>query len=48
MNNEYRPNYKEAGRVFGKNIKEFANYLSNISNDDIEFVGYGNLLEMEN
>jgi len=38
MNIEYRPNYKEAGRIFGRNIKEFANYLSNISNEDISLL----------
>ncbi len=31
MNFTVLPNYKEAGRVFGSNIKEYANYLSNIT-----------------
>jgi len=43
MNVEYRPNYKEAGRVFGSNIKEFANYLGSISNSDIELFNVGKL-----
>lgn len=38
MNIEYRPNYKKAGSVFGKDIKAFANYLSNISSKDIELL----------
>ena len=36
MNIEYRPNYRIAGQMFGKDIKEFANYLANISDSDIE------------
>ena len=44
MNVEYRPNYKEAGRVFGKNIKEFANYLSAISDEDIAKFEEGTLV----
>lgn len=36
MNIEYKPNYRVAGQMFGKDIKEFANYLSNISKKDIE------------
>ena len=36
MNIEYRPNYRVAGQMFGKDIKEFANYLANISDSDIE------------
>ena len=43
MNIEYRPNYKEAGRVFGRNIKDLANYLNNISDDDIKLFNEGNL-----
>ena len=36
MHIEYRPNYKVSGKILGKNIKEFANYLSNITNEDKE------------
>lgn len=36
MNIEYRPNYRIAGQMFGKDIKEFAKYLLNISFEDIE------------
>ena len=43
MNILYRPNYKEAGRVFGANIKEFASFLSSISDNDIELLNNGEL-----
>lgn len=43
MNVEYRPNYRVAGQMFGKNIKEFAKYLSSISKEDIEKLNNGNL-----
>ena len=36
MNIEYRPNYKEVGKVFGSNIKMFASYLQDITDNDIE------------
>ena len=36
MTLEYKPNFKVAGKLFGKDIKDFANYLSIISNEDIE------------
>ena len=35
MNIEYRPNYKVCGKIFGSNMKDFTNYLLNISNEDI-------------
>ena len=43
MNIEYRPNYRVAGQMFGKDIKEFANYLANISDSDIERFNIGDL-----
>lgn len=43
MNTEYRPNYRVAGQVFGKNIKDFAQYLSSISEEDIEKFNNGDL-----
>ncbi len=36
MNIEYRPNYKLTGKIFGANMKDFANYLANINTKDIE------------
>ena len=36
MNIEYKPNYRVAGQMFGKDIKEFAKYLQNISQEDID------------
>ncbi|MBQ4032107.1 MAG: class I tRNA ligase family protein, partial [Bacilli bacterium] len=36
MNIEYRPNYKEVGKVFGSNMKAFADYLLNIKDKDVD------------
>ena len=36
MNIEYRPNYKEVGKVFGSNMKSFADYLLNITDKDVD------------
>ena len=36
MNISYKPNFKEAGRVFGKDMKEYQNYLANISDRDVK------------
>ena len=36
MNIEYKPNYKLTGKIFGANMKDFANYLANINTKDIE------------
>ena len=43
MNIEYKPNYKLVGKMFGSNMKDFANYLSNISTGDIELLNKNNL-----
>ena len=34
MHVEYKPNYKVAGKILGKNIKAFADYLIKISDED--------------
>ena len=36
MDVSYKPNYRVAGQMFGRNIREFADYLANISASDIE------------
>ena len=36
MNIEYKPNFKVAGKIFGKDMKEFTNYLANINKKDID------------
>ena len=36
MNISYKPNFKEAGRIFGKDMKDYQNYLANISDKDIK------------
>ena len=43
MNIEYKPNYKLVGKLFGSNMKDFANYLSNISNEDKDKLNNNNL-----
>lgn len=43
MNIEYKPNYKLVGKMFGSNMKDFANYLANISTGDIELLNKNNL-----
>ena len=43
MNIEYKPNYKLVGKMFGSNMKDFANYLSTISTGDIELLNKNNL-----
>ncbi len=43
MNIEYKPNYKLVGKIFGSNMKDFANYLSNISNEDKDKLNNNNL-----
>ncbi len=44
MQVEYKPNFKVAGKLFGKDMKEFVHYLSNISNEDIGLLERGNLM----
>ena len=39
----YKPNFKEVGKVFGSNIKAFADYLSNISEEDSKKLESGKL-----
>jgi len=43
MNIEYKPNYKLVGKVFGSNMKDFASYLSNISDEDVELLNENKL-----
>ena len=43
MNIEYKPNYKLVGKMFGSNMKDFANYLANISTSEIELLNKNNL-----
>lgn len=43
MNIEYKPNFKVCGKLFGKDMKEFTNYLANISDKDIELLNNDNL-----
>ena len=43
MHIEYRPNYKVAGKILGKDIKEFANFLTNIDDTSINKLENNNL-----
>ena len=36
MNIEYKPNFKVAGKIFGKDMKDFTNYLANITKEDLD------------
>ena len=36
MNIEYKPNFKVCGRIFGKDMKDFTNYLANITKEDLD------------
>ncbi len=44
MNITYKPNFKVAGKLFGKDIKDFSKYLENIREEDIEKLSLGNLV----
>ena len=41
-----KPNFKEVGKVFGKNIKEFQEKLSNLTTEDINTLNSGNSINM--
>ena len=43
MNIEYKPNFKVCGKIFGKDMKEFTNYLSSMSDSDIQLFHDGKL-----
>ena len=36
MDFQVKPNFKEAGKILGSKIKDFTNYLNNLSEEDIE------------
>ena len=44
MTLEYKPNFKVAGKLFGKDIKAFGEYLSNITIEDIKLLDSDNLV----
>ena len=41
-----KPNFKEVGKVFGKNIKDFQEKLTNLTTDDINTLNSGNNIKM--
>ncbi len=47
MNFIVKPNFKEAGKVFGSKMKDYVSYLSNLTNDDINALRNGKTLEFE-
>ena len=40
---EFKPNFKEVGKLFGSNINKFSEYLKNITEEDIKVFEAGNL-----
>ena len=46
MNFTVKPNFKEVGKVFGKNIKEFSNKLLELNNEDISLLEEGKTIDM--
>lgn len=46
MNYTVKPNYKEVGKIFGKNIKEFADKLLKLATSEIISLNDGQTLEM--
>ena len=47
MNYFVKPNFKEVGKVFGSNIKEFASKLESISTEDILKLEQGETIKMD-
>ena len=43
MTVEYKPNFKVAGKLFGKDMKDFTNYLATITKEDIQKLEQDNL-----
>ena len=43
MTVEYKPNFKVAGKLFGKDMKDFTNYLTTITKEDIQKLEQDNL-----
>ena len=44
MNIEYKPNFKVCGKIFGKDMRYFTEYLSDISSEEIKLLGEGKLV----
>ncbi|MGM9877399.1 MAG: isoleucine--tRNA ligase [Bacilli bacterium] len=40
---EYKPNFKEVGKLFGSNMSKFSEYLTNITQEDIKVLESGKL-----
>ena len=46
MNFTVKPNFKEVGKIFGKNIKEFSDKLLKLTNDEISLLEEGKTINM--
>ncbi len=46
MNFTVKPNFKEVGKIFGKNIKEFSDKLLELTNEDISLLEEGKTIDM--
>ena len=44
MNIEYKPNFKVCGKVFGKDMRKFTDYLARISSEEIKLFEKGKLV----
>ena len=44
MDISYKPNFKVAGKLFGRDMKEFTKYLETISKEDVELLDSNNLV----
>ncbi len=44
MNIEYKPNFKVCGKIFGKDMKKFTEYLLTITNEEVELLSNDKLV----
>ena len=44
MNIEYKPNFKVCGKIFGKDMKKFSDYLNDITDEEIKLLYDGKLV----
>ena len=47
MNFTIKPNFKEAGKIFGSKMKDYSNYLANLKEEDIVAIENGKSYEFE-
>ena len=47
MNYELKPNFKIAGKIFGPKVKDFANALSNLTDEEVQTLENGDSIEIK-